>query len=100
MRLPRRRCRKSCCAWSNTASSNASTAKTLTCDVRIVAATNVDLPARAADGRSALTSSKSAFDVILSPAAHAEDIILLAEHFGQRIARELEGDFQAGLARR
>jgi len=36
-----------------------------------------------------------AFDVItLAPLrARPEDIILLAEHFGQRIARELEGDF-------
>ena len=69
---------------------------TLTCDVRIVAATNVDLPARAADGRfRADLLDRLAFDVItLAPLrARPEDIILLAEHFGQRIARELEGDF-------
>jgi psp operon transcriptional activator len=69
---------------------------TLTCDVRIVAATNIDLPARAADGRfRADLLDRLAFDVItLAPLrARQEDIILLAEHFGQRIARELEGDF-------
>jgi psp operon transcriptional activator len=69
---------------------------TLTCDVRIVAATNIDLPARAADGRfRADLLDRLAFDVItLAPLrARPEDIILLAEHFGQRIARELEGDF-------
>ncbi len=69
---------------------------TITCDVRIVAATNVDLPARAADGRfRADLLDRLAFDVItLAPLrARPEDIILLAEYFGQRIARELEGDF-------
>src|ERR1700754_2581501 len=69
---------------------------TLTCDVRIVAAANVDLPARASDGRfRADLLDRLAFDVItLAPLrARPEDIILLAEHFGQRIARELEGDF-------
>ena len=75
---------------------------TLTCDVRIVAATNVDLPARAADGRfRADLLDRLAFDVItLAPLrARPEDIILLAEHFGQRIARELEGDFPGLVAR-
>lgn len=69
---------------------------TITTDVRIVAATNVDLPARAADGRfRADLLDRLAFDVItLAPLrARPEDIILLAEYFGQRIARELEGDF-------
>ncbi len=69
---------------------------TLTADVRVVAATNVDLPARAADGRfRADLLDRLAFDVVtLAPLrARPEDIQLLAEHFGQRIARELEGDF-------
>ena len=69
---------------------------TIYTDVRIVAATNVDLPARAADGRfRADLLDRLAFDVItLAPLrARPEDIILLAEYFGQRIARELEGDF-------
>ena len=69
---------------------------TISVDVRIVAATNVDLPARAAEGRfRADLLDRLAFDVItLAPLrARPEDIILLAEYFGQRIARELEGDF-------
>jgi psp operon transcriptional activator len=69
---------------------------TIHADVRIVAATNVDLPARAAEGRfRADLLDRLAFDVItLAPLrARPEDIILLAEYFGQRIARELEGDF-------
>ena len=69
---------------------------TITTDVRIVAATNVDLPGRAAEGRFRPDLlDRLAFDVItLAPLrARQEDIILLAEHFGQRIARELEGDF-------
>ena len=69
---------------------------TLHADVRIVAATNVDLPARASEGRfRADLLDRLAFDVItLAPLrARPEDIILLAEYFGQRIARELEGDF-------
>jgi psp operon transcriptional activator len=70
--------------------------ETLWCDVRVVAATNVDLPARAAEGRfRADLLDRLAFDVItLAPLrARPGDIELLAEHFGQRIARELEGDF-------
>jgi len=70
--------------------------ETLSCDVRVVAATNVDLPARAAEGRfRADLLDRLAFDVItLAPLrARPGDIELLAEHFGQRIARELEGDF-------
>ncbi|MEZ6028546.1 MAG: phage shock protein operon transcriptional activator [Hyphomonadaceae bacterium] len=69
---------------------------TINCDVRIVAATNVDLPARAADGRfRADLLDRLAFDVItIAPLrARPEDVVLLAEYFGQRIARELEGDF-------
>jgi psp operon transcriptional activator len=69
---------------------------TLVADVRVVAATNVDLPTRANDGRfRADLLDRLAFDVItLAPLrARPEDIELLAEYFGQRIARELEGDF-------
>jgi psp operon transcriptional activator len=69
---------------------------TLAADVRVVAATNVDLPSRAADGRfRADLLDRLAFDVVtLAPLrARPEDIELLAEYFGQRIARELEGDF-------
>ena len=69
---------------------------TITCDVRIVAATNVDLPARASEGRfRADLLDRLAFDVItIAPLrARPEDVMLLADYFGQRIARELEGDF-------
>jgi psp operon transcriptional activator len=69
---------------------------TITCDVRIVAATNVDLPARAAEGRfRADLLDRLAFDVItIAPLrARPEDVMLLADYFGQRIARELEGSF-------
>ncbi len=69
---------------------------TITCDVRIVAATNVDLPARADEGRfRADLLDRLAFDVItIAPLrARPEDVMLLADYFGQRIARELEGDF-------
>lgn len=69
---------------------------TLTCDVRVVAATNVDLPSRAADGRfRADLLDRLAFDVITMPPLRVrpEDVILLAEYFGARIARELDGDF-------
>ncbi len=67
----------------------------LTCDVRIVAATNVDLPSRAESGRfRADLLDRLAFDVItVAPLrARPQDIILLAEHFGARIARELEAE--------
>lgn len=70
--------------------------ETLNVDVRIVAATNVDLPARAGDGRfRADLLDRLAFDVItLAPLrARPDDVILLAEYFAQRLARELEGDF-------
>lgn len=69
---------------------------TINCDVRIVAATNVDLPARAAEGRfRADLLDRLAFDVItIAPLrARPEDVMLLADYFGQRIARELEGSF-------
>ncbi len=65
----------------------------LECDVRVVAATNVDLPGRAEDGRfRADLLDRLAFDVItVAPLrARPQDIILLAEYFGNRIARELE----------
>ncbi|MGH9159678.1 MAG: sigma 54-interacting transcriptional regulator [Vicinamibacteraceae bacterium] len=68
---------------------------TVTADVRVVAATNVDLPARAAAGRfRADLLDRLAFDVIVAPPLRArqEDIPLLAEHFASALAQELAED--------
>ncbi|MPZ16392.1 MAG: phage shock protein operon transcriptional activator [Luteitalea sp.] len=65
---------------------------TVTADVRVVAATNVDLPARAATGRfRADLLDRLAFDVIVAPPLRARraDIPLLAEHFAATLAQEL-----------
>lgn len=73
----------------------------LQCDVRVVGATNVDLPSRARDGRfRADLLDRLAFDVItLAPLrARGEDIAELAEYFGNRMAREL-GSFFPGFSR-
>ena len=62
-------------------------------DVRIIGATNVDLPAAADDGtfRHDLLDRLS-FDVVTIPPLRArrEDIPLLANHFGRAMARELD----------
>lgn len=66
--------------------------ETLTVDVRVVAAANVDLPGRAAKGdfRADLLD-RLAFDVIAAPPLRArkEDIPLLAAHFAAALAAEL-----------
>jgi psp operon transcriptional activator len=76
-------------------------------DVRVIAATNVDLPALAETGgfRSDLLD-RLAFDVVTVPPLRerAEDIPLLAEHFGRGMTRELgrevfRGFTQAALNR-
>ncbi len=64
----------------------------LTCDVRIVAAANVDLPAEAESGRFRHDLlDRLAFDVLTLPPlrARTEDVILLADHFARAIAVEL-----------
>jgi psp operon transcriptional activator len=61
-------------------------------DVRVVAATNVDLPALAEDSRfRSDLLDRLAFDVVTVPPLRerAEDILLLAEHFGRGMTREL-----------
>ena len=66
--------------------------ETLTCDVRVVSATNVDLPPLTAAGRfRADLLDRLAFDVVTVPPLRARrsDIPVLAAHFGQGIAREL-----------
>lgn len=66
--------------------------KTLSTNVRVVAAANVDLPARADAGQfRADLLDRLAFDVITLPPLRErpEDILLLAEHFASRMASEL-----------
>jgi psp operon transcriptional activator len=67
--------------------------ETLEVDVRVIAATNIDLPAAAADGRfRADLLDRLAFDVVTVPPLRArpEDIAELAEHFAVQMAGELE----------
>ena len=62
--------------------------KTLSCDVRLVAATNEDLPALAAAGQFRFDLlDRLAFDVITLPPLREreEDILLLAEQFAQHL---------------
>ncbi len=66
--------------------------RTLQADVRIVAATNIDLPAAAAAGRfRADLLDRLAFDVITLPPlrVRTEDIGVLADHFGRSMAHEI-----------
>ncbi|WP_202899732.1 phage shock protein operon transcriptional activator [Kordiimonas gwangyangensis] len=66
---------------------------TIEVDVRVIGATNIDLPAAAEMGefRHDLLD-RLAFDVLTVPPLRArrEDIMTLAEHFGRNMARELE----------
>ncbi len=65
--------------------------RTLSADVRIIAAANLDLAALAEAGRfRADLLDRLAFDVIAAPPLRArrEDIPLLAAHFAQRMAQE------------
>jgi psp operon transcriptional activator len=70
--------------------------RTLRCDVRLIGATNVDLPAWAADGRfRADLLDRLAFDVIQVPPLRSRitDIAPLAVHFAQAMAHELGTTF-------
>ncbi len=61
-------------------------------DVRVIAATNVDLPAACAAGRfRADLLDRLAFEVVTLPPLRArpDDIVPLAEHFGRAMAAEL-----------
>jgi len=65
---------------------------TLQCDVRMIAATNIDLRRAADDGRFRHDLiDRLAFEVLSVPPLRArlEDIPVLADHFGRRIAVEL-----------
>lgn len=74
--------------------------KTLTTDVRLIAATNEDLPTLAANGkfREDLLD-RLAFDVITLPPLRArrEDIILLGEFFAMNMASDLGMEYFPGF---
>lgn len=70
--------------------------KTLSTDVRVLAATNVDLPDKVNSGAfRADLLDRLAFDVITLPPlrARGEDISLLGDFFARRLCRELRVDF-------
>ncbi len=74
--------------------------RTITTDVRLVAATNEDLPTLAASGQfRADLLDRLAFDVITLPPLRErlEDITMLAEHFAINMARELEFELFSGF---
>lgn len=74
--------------------------KTLNTDVRLIGATNEDLPALANDNRFREDLlDRLAFDVITLPPLRArkEDIMLLAEHFAMNMSSELGLDFFPGF---
>jgi psp operon transcriptional activator len=77
--------------------------RTLRCDVRLVAATNEDLPAQARTGRFRHDLlDRLAFDVITLPPLREreDDILLLAEHFAIAMANELGRELFAGFSQR
>jgi len=74
--------------------------KTIRTDVRLVAATNEDLPSLAASGQfRADLLDRLAFDVITLPPLRKrlDDILMLAEHFAITMARELEFELFSGF---
>jgi psp operon transcriptional activator len=71
-------------------------------DVRVIAATNVDLPALAEGGRfRSDLLDRLAFDVVTVPPLRerASDVALLAEHFARAMTRELGRAAFAGFSR-
>ncbi|MDX1492320.1 MAG: phage shock protein operon transcriptional activator [Pseudohongiellaceae bacterium] len=75
--------------------------KTIKVDVRIVAATNEDLPtlAKQKKFREDLLD-RLAFDVVTLPPlrARSEDILVLAEHFAVGMVKELDGEYFHGFS--
>jgi psp operon transcriptional activator len=74
--------------------------ETLSVDVRIVGATNEDLPAMAREGRfRADLLDRLAFDVINVPPLRArpEDVLALADHFAVNFTAELKRPFFPGF---
>jgi len=75
--------------------------ETRSIDVRLVGATNEDLPTLARSGRfRADLLDRLAFDVITLPPlrARTEDILPMAEHFAIRMSRELGRELFAGFS--
>ncbi|MGX5201335.1 phage shock protein operon transcriptional activator [Aliikangiella sp. IMCC44632] len=76
--------------------------KTIKVDVRIVAATNESLPQKAQQGKfRADLLDRLAFDVVTIPPLRARisDILILAQHFGLAMTRELEREYFAGFSK-
>ena len=74
--------------------------RTITSDVRLIAATNEDLPTLAESGQfRADLLDRLAFDVITLPPLRErlDDILMLAEHFAINMARELEFELFSGF---
>ncbi|MFC0444748.1 phage shock protein operon transcriptional activator [Pseudidiomarina halophila] len=77
--------------------------KTVRTDVRLIAATNEDLPQLAEQGKfRADLLDRLAFDVITLPPLRErrEDILILAEHFAIHMARELGYELFSGFTQR
>jgi len=75
--------------------------KTLKTDVRLICATNEDLPTLAEQGRfRADLLDRLAFDVITLPPlrARTEDIKMLAEYFALHMTREMSREYFAGFS--
>jgi psp operon transcriptional activator len=75
--------------------------RTVKVDVRLIAATNEDLPTLAEQGEfRADLLDRLAFDVVtIPPLRHRqEDIMMLAEHFAINMARELELELFSGFS--
>lgn len=73
---------------------------TLKADVRLIAATNLDLPSHASQGKFRLDLlDRLAFDVITLPPLRErqEDIMLLAEHFAVKMSKELGREYFGGF---
>jgi psp operon transcriptional activator len=76
--------------------------RTLHCDVRLIAATNEDLPALADRGKFRHDLlDRLAFDVLTLPPLREreDDILLLAEHFAVSMAQELGRELFPGFSR-
>lgn len=74
--------------------------ETLTVNVRLIAATNEDLPGLARQGRFRDDLlDRLAFDVITLPPLRVrkEDILILAEHFAMGMVNEIGGEYFAGF---